>query len=501
MKVQALVKNFKVEGLLTTTAVFTETFRAYPWLILLSSINIKGWTQPPISFLSALAVIAVVTVVLSVSLSRGLHLAEVRIGTLSLGMIAIILLTRLENGGGYALFDLGWFQYASTITMQLIASAAFGVFLMWRGITISREELGSSYLYRNFAIGIAGFVFLTIIWAATQGRQSNQHLFSTLVPYIVGYFFAALMGMGIANFLSLREGIFGKRKATDLFARRWLLILLGVVGAIVVIGSLLASALSLNLVAMIIDPLNTAAGWLASGFLWLIGYPLGYLVEGMAWIIQIIVNWLLSRLHPQQVFESPEWQDFADNANKIQSGQIPDTLFNLIKWIVLLALLALVIYLLGRAIFRYWRANGDKGYEEINESLWSWGGFKDDLNSFLRGLTDRFRRSGAHVGPPLACTITEPQLLDIREVYRGLLWEGAASGHPRYTGQTPYEYRTSLLSVVSEQKGSIETITDAYVRDRYGHIQPSPDEGMSLVRTWLALRSAIRSSREGLAGQ
>jgi hypothetical protein len=501
LKVQALVKNFKVEGLLTTTAVFTETFRAYPWLILLSSLSIKGWAEPPLSFLSALAVISVVTVVLSVSLARGLHLAEVRIGTLSLGMIAIILLTRLENGGGYGFFDLGWFQYASTITMQLIASVAFGVYLMWRGITISREELGSSYLYRNFAIGIGGFIFLTVVWAATQGRQSNQHLFSTLVPYIVGYFFAALMGMGIANFLSLREGIFGKRKATDLFARRWLLILLGVVGGIVIVGSLLASALSLNLVAMIIEPLNKAAGWLATGFLWLLGYPLGYLVEGIGWVIQVIVTWLLSRLHPQQVLQSPEWQDFADNANKIQSGQIPETLFNLVKWIVLLALLALVIYLLGRAIFRYWRGNGDKGYEEINESLWSWGSFKDDLNSFLRGLTDRFRRSGPHVGPPLACTITEPQLLDIRELYRGLLWEGAASGHPKYPSQTPYEYRSNLQTVMSGDKDSIEVITAAYVKDRYGHIQPSDDEGMSLVRTWLVLRSAMRSSREGLPGK
>jgi tetratricopeptide (TPR) repeat protein len=67
----------------------------------------------------------------------------------------------------------------------------------------------------------------------------------------------------------------------------------------------------------------------------------------------------------------------------------------------LLALLGLAIYFLGRAIFRYWRGNGEKGYEEINESLWSWSGFKDDLNSFLRGLTDRFRRSGARSGPPL----------------------------------------------------------------------------------------------------
>ena len=486
-----------MDVLLTATAVLSETFRSYPWLILLSSLSIQSWPQPPVGFFSALLIITSVTVLLSISLRRGLAIAEVRVAALSLGIILVLLLTRLENGGGYAFWDIRWFDYASSITMQLVASLAFGFFLIWRGITISREDLRTDYLYRHFAIGIAGFILLAVIWAASLGLKSNTHVFTTLVPYIIGFFFSSLMGLGVANFLSLRKGLTSKGKATDLFARRWLLILLAVVGGMVVIGGLLASGLSLNLVAAAIGPLNTVAGWLALGFLYVLGYPLGYLVEGAGWLIKLIVDWLLSRLHPQNAFQSPEWQDFANNANKIQSGQIPDTLFNAVKWTLLVAAVVLVVYFLSRSIYRYWRATGEKGYEEINESLWSWNGFKDDLNAFLKGLTGRFHRS-PHTAPPIACTITEPQLLDIREVYRGLLWEGAASGHPRFTGQTPYEYRSNLLNVVSEQRESIDAITNAYVEDRYGHIQPSPDEGLSLVRTWLGLRSAIRTAREGL---
>ena len=499
MRIQTLSKSFNVDRLLVATAVLTEAFRAYPWLLLLSGLSIKGWSDTPISFLSTLIIITAVTMMLSVSLSRGRQIAEVRIATLSVGMILVIFLTRLENGGGYSFWDLKWFEYASTIATQLIASFAFGLLLMWRGITVGREELRSDYLYRNFAVGIASFVALTVIWATTQGRQSNQHLFTTLVPYIVGYFFAALMGMGVANFISLRKGLTGKGKATDLFARRWLLILLGVVGGIVIIGSLIASGVSLNLVALVIDPVSKAAGWLATGFLWLLGYPLGYLVEGMGWLIQVIITWILSRLNPAKVFQSPEWSDFADNANKIQSGQVPQTLFNLIKFTLLLALVAVAVYYLYRAINRYWKGNGEKGYDEINESLWSWNGFKGDLNAFLKGLGNRFRRSGAHAAPPLACTITEPQLLDVREVYRGLLWEGSASGHPKFASQTPYEYRLNLQNVVAGQRESIETITDAYVRDRYGHMGLSDDENISLVRVWLGLRSALRATVDGVS--
>ncbi len=412
MKFEPIRKAASVERLLTATAILAEVLRSYPWLILLSGLSISGWTGIPLSFLSALIIIAVVTIVLSVSLDRGLHLAEVRIATLSLGVLAILLLTRLENSGGVALWDLAWFDYASGKMVQLVASFGFGVFLVWRGIAISREELRTDNLYRSFAIGVASFVVLMVVWVTALGLDAGRRMFGALVPYILGYFFVALMGIGISNFLSLRKGLAGKPKATDLFARRWLLLLLGIVLGIVVVGGIIASGLSLNLVTVILEPLNTLAGWLGIAFLYVVGYPLGYLVEGLSWIVQLIVNWLTSLINAKP-FEAPEFGEFADNANKLQSGQIPDGLFTIIKWAVLLAVLATVVYFLSRAIYRYWRANEDKGYEEINESLWSWAAFSGDLKAFLRSFGDRFRRAGGHAPPPLASTITEAQFLDV----------------------------------------------------------------------------------------
>ena len=161
-----------------------------------------------------------------------------------------------------------------------------------------------------------------VVWAGAQGLDAGRRMFGALAPYILGYFFAALMGIGISNFLSLRKGLAGKPKATDLFARRWLLLLLGIVLGIVVVGAIIASGLSLNLMTLILQPLNTVAGWLAIAFLYVVGYPLGYLVEGLSWIAQLIINWLTSLVNAKP-FESPEFGEFADNANKIQSGQVP----------------------------------------------------------------------------------------------------------------------------------------------------------------------------------
>jgi hypothetical protein len=495
LKFATFRKSINVERLLTATALLAEVLRAYPWLLLVSGLNISGWPGVPLSFLSALVIITAVTFVLSNALRRGLNLAEVRVATLSLAAIVILFLIRLENSGGAALWDLAWFDYASGISVQLVGAFGFGLFLVWRAISISREDLRIDWLYRNFAIGVAGFVLLMVVWAGAQGLDAGRHMFGALAPYILGYFFAALMGIGISNFLSLRKGLAGKPKATDLFARRWLLLLLGIVFGIVVVGAIIASGLSLNLMTLILQPLNTVAGWLAIAFLYVVGYPLGYLVEGLAWIAQLIINWLTSLVNAKP-FESPEFGEFADNANKIQSGQVPEAVFMIIKWVLFLAILSVIIYFLSRAIYRYWRGNDDKGYDEIHESLWSWAGFSGDLKTFLKGLGDRFRRAGAHASPPLACTMTEPQFLDVRELYRGLLWEGNRAGHPKPSAQTPFEYAVDLKSAVGRQQASLEVITDAYVRDRYGHLKAAGDEGMALVHRWLSLRSAMRGPPE-----
>ncbi len=496
MRAEALRKRLNADNLLTSTVLFEEAFRAYPWLILLSGLSIRGWSQPPFSFLSALVIMAVVTLTLSFCISRKFPLAETRIATISVGVISIILLTRLENGGGYAPWDIGWFDFASTIAVQLGASFLFGMFLVWRGITVAREELRTDYLYRNFMFGVASFIVLMVVWAASSGIQASHRVFTIVVPYVIGYFFMGLLGLGVSNFLSLRKGVGGKSKATDLFSRRWLLILLGVVTTVVLAGSLVASGISLNLVSLILNPLNVAAGWLAVAFLYVVGYPIGYFVEGLGWIIGIIINWIRS-LSGAKPFESPEFSDFANNADKLRTGQVPEGIFNLVKWGLFLIAAGLVIYLLSRAIYRYWRGNEERGYEEINESLWSWNNFRGDLRGFLDGLTNRFHRK-PHVPPPLASTITDIQPLDIREVYRGLLWEGAACGHPKFHAHTPNEYKITVQNVVPTEKESIQAITEAYIKDRYGNMPISEEQSLSLVREWLKLRSALRGTLAGL---
>jgi len=490
---QTLRKTIQVENFLTLTTVFTETLRAYPWLIFLSGLGIPGWTEPPLSLLSALIIIGVTTTIVSLTIRKGLHLNEARLATIGLGIVMIIVLTRMENGGGYALWDIAWFNYAFEHMVPIVVSIVFGLFLLWRGIVIGREELGTDRLYRSFAIGIAGFILLMPAWAVSLGMSSGQRLFTILLPYVLIYFAASLIGLGLSNFLSLRSGMGARPKASDLFARRWLILLTVVVLVIVCVSLVISSSLSLNLITAILHPLNVAAEWLLNGFLFILGYPIGYLVSGLYWIIGVIASWI--RGLNNQTFEIPE-VDFGEMVEDIKSGNMPIEILAVLKWVILAAAVGIIVFFLWKALYRYWRGPQEKGYEEIHESLW--GNFGADLKSMLKGLADRFRRNaGAHAVPPLAATMTDAdQVISVRELYRGLLWVGAESGYPKALEQTPYEYQKVLEQAIADERESIATITGAYVQERYGHIQAGREYILSLVRRWLSLRAALRTSQD-----
>lgn len=493
-KLKSLSKIPSIPRLLIVLTVLAEVLRAYPWLILLSSLGILNWVDPPFSFLSALIIISLVTVILHFTLSREFRLNEIRIVALSAGIIGLLLILRLEMHGGYGFWDFGWFAYASRNMVALIAGLLFGTFLIWRGITVSRGDLHTDQLYKSFIFGTISFVLLMIVWASTSRINTNEHMFATLVPYILGYFFTSLMSMGISNFLSLRQGMASRPKATELFTRRWLLILLGVVTVIMIVGALLASTFSYNLITWIIQPLDTLAGWLLTGFLYVIGYPIGYLVEGVYWIGSYVLAWLMARLNSQEMMQI-EMGEIGEKTEEIVTGNFPATLGTVLQWLLLLAIIGVVLFFLSRAIFRYWRGAQEKGYEEINESLWSWNIFGADVKSFIKGFTDRLRPGGTHFTPPLASTITEPRFLDIREIYRGLLWEGNHYGFPRARSQTPFEYQSYLEARFGDKKVQLTAITNAYVDNRYGQVPPESDEDLTLVRWWLELRTAIRATR------
>ena len=472
--------------------VLGEVLRVFPWLILLSAFGRLGWSTLPLGFWSALAIVAVTAFVVRRSLAGGWSVGSARILTMSLSVALLLVLTRLENGGGYAFWDMAWGNYAVNQLPALAAALGFGLVLIWRGITVGRETLGVEYLYRNFKISIVGFVVLMILWGLIIGFNGGQDMFKAIVPYVLAYFFVALMTLGISNFLSIRQGTPSRPRATDLFARRWLLVLLAVVLVVILVGGVIGSTVSYNLVGAVSHGLSVLGDWLVTAVKYLIGYPIGYMLIGVEWLAKIIIAWLQGLAgKPQPV--PPEEFGGEPKTPDLSTNSLPPGLLLAIKWVLVALVVAVVIYILARLISRYWREPRDKGFEEVDESLFSWTGFRADLKGFLKGLLKR-RQAGAPAAPPIAATVTgEDQYLDIRELYRGLLWEGEQAGHPKAKWQTPYEYERDLTGLFPDERAGLADITGTYVENRYGHVPVASELGQRLMKVWLKLRAALRS--------
>jgi len=65
---------------------------------------------------------------------------------------------------------------------------------------------------------------------------------------------------------------------------------------------------------------------------------------------------------------------------------------------------------------------------------------------------------------------------------------------PRRDFETPYEYQKRAAKEHEDQKPALETITDYYVKQRYGEIIPDENTLTELNTTWQNLRAALNQT-------
>jgi len=154
-----------------------------------------------------------------------------------------------------------------------------------------------------------------------------------------------------------------------------------------------------------------------------------------------------------------------------------------------------VVYILAKTISRYLGRKDKDDIEEIHESLWNLKDIRDDFRLFFKSLGQKFRRKPkpALAGYPF---VDNPEgRLDIRDIYRYLLWEGKRSGLPRRRQETVTEYAERLGKHVPEGTEPVNQITDLYSGVRYGDIQ-APEERVDSANTlWKKVRNLLRGLR------
>ena len=477
-------------------AVLIEILWIYPWFVWIGEWEVLGWIEPPLALGSAVVLSLAAEAVSHHSLTRDWAPSRTYLVVFPTLVFLLAAVLRLDMSGGYVLWDPGWIQNALEHPSPFLGGLALGTFLLWRGISIGRDIPSFDGLYRRFLMGLAALVLLLVMRSYTIG--ASEVLASTGF-YVLGFFSVGLLSLGLVNLQSIREEILRREGSSGVLDRRWSSILLGVVFIILAVSLVTASAFSFNLATLLLHPLSVLANWLITVFIYVVVLPLGVVAAGLLYVFRFLAS-LVGRGEPPETFSSPNPGELRRAVEGQDARGIPPEALLAFKFVLGILVVLLVLFILGRALRRYWRGREEQAsIEEVSESLWSWEGFKSDIRSFLSRLLSRFKRQ-KHATPALApfpVAVGGGEVADrvftVREIYQGLLREGHSLGLPRRQPETPYEYQGRLQASFPPGRPEIQAITEAYTAQRYGRVDATGEQLGLLNHLWRRLLQVLRS--------
>jgi hypothetical protein len=476
-------------------SILMEVLWVYPWYAWISRWDVLEWPQPPMALGSAVALALAAEVMSHLSLARGWTPVRTLLLVLPALAALLALLLRLDLSGRYTLWDPDWARYAGDHTSLLLGGLALGAYLLWRGISVGRDSPSFDDLYRKLQMGLTALVLLLIVVSITGASEIRQVLASTGF-YVLGFFAAGLMALGLANFQSIQEEMLRREGTPGVLSQRWVSMLMGVVFAIVAIALIVASAFSFSLATLLLRPLGVLANWLYTALVYTVAFPLGVVAAVLAYVLRFLAS-LVGRGDPPDSFSAPTPVEVRRVMEGQETGGIPPEAVLALKWGLLALVVMLVLLILASSLLKYWKAKDEEGVEEVSESLWSWEGFKADLRSFLSRLLSRFKRRERSTAMPASSPLMLEQEdqaggFTVREMYQRLLHEGRRAGLPRRHPETPHEYRGRLQASFGPAELELQAITEAYTAERYGRAA-TPDEQLGLLNhLWRRLRSVLR---------
>jgi hypothetical protein len=249
--------------------------------------------------------------------------------------------------------------------------------------------------------------------------------------------------------------------------------LLGTVGALLVLGVLLAAVLTFERIDWLLGPVVGLADAVLGAVVYAIALPFGYLIEGLIYLIRLLLH-PGSRPQPPQRINLQRPNPFKG----VQPGAGPPALLALVvKWTLVVLVAGLVLALLARAVTRPGESATDDEVEEERDFVWSWAAVRATLARWWQSLWGRRRALIALGRPrPVPAAPTDPSTWGPREIYRELLRLGTRAGRRRVAAETPQEYARALATQppLSADVPDLAAVTAVYEQDRYGDSPPAP---------------------------
>ncbi len=415
----------------------------------------------------------------------------------------MLLVVRLENGGGYSLFDPGWIGFAAeslvgSFPTSFHVTLGGSVYLWWRGYKLAQGRLDQEQVVHSFLVGLGGIISALLTWEiATRSGQEfqatqGQSVFITLI-----FFFSGLSALAMSHLLRVNAEVAQVERRSQPVGSHWLLVLPAVVTGVLTLGWIFTAIYSLDLWA----PLVTMVSLGGDGLSFLLYYglmPVVYLAVGFIYLFRWIAA--LFGAGSQTTIQLPDLGALRAAPQATPDAESP--LWALVvKWVLVLAVAGVLVYFLARLLLRGApRPTEAKEFVEDHESTGTWQDFMRDLLLGLLFFMNWLRDHSERVQQRLTRRITRRSGylkadMEVRELYAHLLQETREAGFPRKEWQTPFEYLDTLKRNVTPEWEELERITEDYVVVRYGEKPVSDDEKGLLNRLWRSLQMRIRGQR------
>ncbi len=230
--------------------ILMEAFWVSPWLGWLGVWPVFAEPRPALNLASVIIVLVVSLLVTRLLFKQKLPMRSIQIIIIGCGLVTMLLVLGVEYADGYSFLSGGWFvhigqvlgttfTHASTIVIALPAM----IYLWWRGIILGQSTSYFKDIYRSFLLGMVALIALIILWQISSASGTFPKPGPGIGLNVIAFFFFGLMAIAICHLYVMRSTM-PREEAALTSIRRWLPIMLGVIGGMVLIGFGVASIFS-----------------------------------------------------------------------------------------------------------------------------------------------------------------------------------------------------------------------------------------------------------------
>ncbi len=455
----------------TPLALFIELLASFGAVAVFVAIFGQGDGPAP-SF------VAIAAVVLgSFALARALQMTDLeqeamRIIGLTVSIIALLVIARIEYAPGEWLWDPGWFTGLFTDTSDtirpnahVIAGVVALVPLWLRGVMRGQAAIEFDSVLTSASLGMLAVIIATLATPDTREAVSWG-------AFALVYAAAALLTLALFQAPEPEASI-------ARFARRW-------TSAGALFGG---GAVAVAMLTAAIDP--GAFGYLApiGEPLRFVGSLLGtYVLGPIFWLLFQpfrLFGWLLGQIFPPGDPIPPPREELLADPEQREPGEQP-LWWKALVWAMGISafavILAVTTLLLWFAFRRFARQRG-RDARERRESIEPASSLAADLGDLMGAIARRLRR-----------TPRAQNAVQIRRLYFEMLDAAQARGLDRPLAATPLQFAPSLDAYFASTVPS--SISRAFAESRYGERAIDTSVVRDLRERWRGLRGASTDSAD-----